>query len=618
MTRKMKIQSVITHILPRRKSAFCFSLLLFFIIATPFSANALDVSLSGLDNVFKGLFIGLLDLEAILANAAASIFVWILDPASFLLIMNNGAFYEIWKIVRDTMNMIFILVLLFSAFATIYQIDKYKYNKILWTVIIMALLVNFSWPIARVVVDFFNSMMYFFVESVFRTSGTRSAGAILSTTDLSSIFLPDREASEWKQIFLAIIVMFIFALTLLMLAITMLVRLIALPVLVMLSPIGFAGMAAPITHKYANDWWSKLFKYASYGPISVFMVLASVKILQNSQSAWKGSMSTAVSTMSANTGDISTAALTTLVYFSIPIILFWMAIKSAEKMSNEISGLSLQFGTKISKWAGKKFSGYNFVKRRVDAFSAERKKRSDEKFKKNWGASFGKWTNQKQDSIHGAFAFKNRDAAGNVTGAADSGARGLVNGLMFNAGRAYDRARNTRRTAREEEITTSSKRLQDRGSSAVDLAINNRSSINNTFNAPGATFTGNGRLSSTASADQAANAHAYLKDSADNKKTMIETALTSAGSVAASQLNATLSAGLAQMTASLAGLTGVAHAQRTAEIAERTNLIAIAERIADGTSGVTPGTNLNDDLRRVTAFMDRQAQQVVSQSVNTA
>jgi hypothetical protein len=373
----MKIQLNFLSFLPRRKNvvfAFVFISTFLFNVVIPQSAQA--VSIDGLgwcygdngcednssyaskavgavsDSVLKPVAIGLLDLEAAIANAAAVIFVWILDPNSFALLMNNEAFYQIWKIVRDTMNMLFILVLLFSAFATIYQIDKYKWNKILWMVIIMALLVNFSWPIARAIVDFFNSMMYFFVQSIFQTDGTKAAQDVLSSTDLKAIFLPPGAADKWPNILLAIVVMFIFAMTLLMLSLMMLIRLVALPILVMFSPIGFAGMAAPLTQSYAKKWWDKLFQYASYGPFAVFMVLVSIRVLQNAQGL-KQSIATTAVPMTAPTGDINSDMLSALVYYAIPIVLFWMAITSAQSMSSQLSAGTTKLGISFGKWAGR-------------------------------------------------------------------------------------------------------------------------------------------------------------------------------------------------------------------------------------------------------------------------
>ncbi len=375
----MKIQLGFPRLFPRRTSVFLTFLFAFIFFSSSISpaqavcttqagcavdkiltgiggtviSGASSVASSASDSFLKPFALGLLGFEAGLANAAAGLFAFMLDPVAFSDIMNNGVFYEIWKIVRDTMNMLFILVLLFSAFATIYQIDRYKYNKILWMVVLMALLVNFSWPIARTIVDFFNSMMYFFVQSVFQTNGPAAANGILGGADLKNIFLPNNGAgAEWPQIILAVVTMAIFAITLLVLSLMMLIRLVALPVLVMFSPLGFAGMAAPFTHSYAKKWWDKLFQYASFGPIAVFMVLASIRIL-GAMGDWKLHMGVTVQKMSASTGVLSPESLQTLIFFAIPIILMWMAITSARSMSNQLSSEATKYGTTFGKWAGR-------------------------------------------------------------------------------------------------------------------------------------------------------------------------------------------------------------------------------------------------------------------------
>lgn len=291
-----------------------------------------------------------LSLEAFFASVAISIFAMTIDPQAFDIVMrNNTVIYEIWKITRDTMNMFFILVLLFSAFATIFQIDKYKYNKILLMVIIMALLVNFSWPISRAIIDFFNSMMYFFINSVFHTTGGITAGEMLSVTEMKSVFLPESGQASGMQLLLAIVIMFIFTITLLVLALMMLIRLVALPIIVMFAPVGFAGMIAPITQGYAKKWWDKLFQYASYGPIAVFMVLVALTIAKSVN----GQRSTLVATMKGLNAGWTTQLVTEVAFFAIPIVLFWIAITSAEKMSGELSGGVTKYGIAFGKWAGR-------------------------------------------------------------------------------------------------------------------------------------------------------------------------------------------------------------------------------------------------------------------------
>lgn len=523
----MKIQSVISHLFLKRKNVFFALFFAFFITssflvfaetpvatgvdgtkvdltkappASPTSAvgvvsappatskssekSALEcVSNPGkcLDDALKTVAVFVFSTEAFLANAAAILFVWILNPNSFDIIMNNSAVYDIWKITRDTMNMLFILILLFSAFATIYQIDKYKYNKVLWTVILMALLVNFSWPIARLVIDFFNSMMYFFIGSLFNTTGNDVMGGFLGSSQLEAVFLPKRAASDWPQIFLAIIVMFIFMCTLLVLSLMMLARLVALPVLVMFSPIGFAGMAAPFTKSYASKWWDKLFQYASYGPVAVFMVLVGVRVMQSTREALGKSISATAGPMSTS-GPMGSEQLAAVVQFAIPIILMWIAITSAEKMSTSISGMSVKFGTNMSKWAGRQ--PWRGIKAGANATGVPGGVKAAWKDRKAW------WT--------GA-AFSAKNATRRQESAEDHIARGLAGG---SAGWS-----NAKDAAKEKRIAAEQERLKKLGN--VSTAHNQLKNGN---------------------ADQKAAAALYLADKkAFNDATELNNALKSVG-----------------------------------------------------------------------------------------
>lgn len=65
-----------------------------------------------------------------LMGIAATIFDWVVQPANITDILNMDVVYEIWTMVRDLLNMAFIMMLLFSAFATIFQVDKYHIKKI--------------------------------------------------------------------------------------------------------------------------------------------------------------------------------------------------------------------------------------------------------------------------------------------------------------------------------------------------------------------------------------------------------------------------------------------------------------------------------------------------------
>lgn len=303
--------------------------------------------------VAKGLLYGILTFCAFLAMIAATIFSYVLDVSHLKSIMDNVVIYEMWRIVRDFFNLFFIFSLLLVAFSTIFQVSKYGGLKSIWNIVLAALFINFSFPIARMIIDVGNVMMYSFINDIFgMTAGSLNSG-ILSTSGLRGLFFSKGfdSSAEFKFYFIAIVCMFMFGVSFLTLALMMFYRLFMLPILVMFSPIGFAGSAIPGMGGYASQWWDKLIKNVFFGPIAVFMMMIAVKFLGTltaSNIAKNSTIGQDTIISAATSGDL----LASIVYMTIPIIFFWIAITSAEKLSSDASGMANSFGSKFLKWSG--------------------------------------------------------------------------------------------------------------------------------------------------------------------------------------------------------------------------------------------------------------------------
>jgi hypothetical protein len=304
--------------------------------------------------VFAKILFAIYQLFSWFVSLAATMFLWVIDVNVFSKLMNDGAIYQVWLVVRDFCNIFFILVLLFSAFATIFQLEKYEYKKTIPMLILMALLVNFSFPISRFVIDLANVPMYFFAQNTFGVSANDITSSVLSQSKIQDIMLPNssdagKSGTDYQipQLLAAIICMFLFGISFLVLAILLLVRMIALAILVMFSPIGFVGMITPALHKFAHDWWDKLFKWAFYGPIAVMLVLVAIVVMQAAERA------RALKPMQNLVGgQVLSDHISSIAFFAIPIVLFWIAITQAEKYSNDMSGLGIKWGSNIGRKVG--------------------------------------------------------------------------------------------------------------------------------------------------------------------------------------------------------------------------------------------------------------------------
>lgn len=309
-------------------------------------------------DVFKCLLLKILQFTGWLLSLAATLFTWVIDPKIFdAVVRNNPAIWTSWKIVRDFLNLVFILVLLFSAFATVFQVDKYSYKKVLLNVVLMALLVNFSFPIARFIVDFANSNMYFLFNSLNFGSEQASSlfGKIADNSQLVSIFKFSIK-TDTTAIIAAVVFCFILAVTLLAIAVLLVIRVVALAFLIIVSPVGFVATIIPGSQKIASDWWHSLIEYAMFGPTIAFFLYLAMQMMGVVSAPTMQSYATDV----AKTHSLSTTQelIASFALFIPPLIMLWAGIGFAKKSS--VAGASIVMGKaeNVAKWGAGMLSGY--------------------------------------------------------------------------------------------------------------------------------------------------------------------------------------------------------------------------------------------------------------------
>jgi hypothetical protein len=335
----------------------------------------------------------ILEFLSWLLAMASTIFTMAIDPQIFhqLLGEGNKIIYPAWAMVRDILNISFIMFLLFSAFATVFQIEKYSYKKILLTLVIMALLVNFSYPIARFIIDLSNMMMFYFINALDINSTTFFA-KYASDSDLGKILTSEGVKASTTSLLAAVIFTFVFTISLFTMAIMMIIRVIALAILIIFSSLAFIGTAIPPLTSYANDWWKKLFSYAFFGPIMLFMLYVSTQIMKE-MSDYKNDI---LKIATKNTiGDSNLIA--SMAYFSIPIIIIWLGLGIAQSMSIAGAGAVVGKAQGFMKGAGKWASGASFVGGAYKAYQSRRA----EAGKDSWRNRLGTFAGSKQDQFYG-------------------------------------------------------------------------------------------------------------------------------------------------------------------------------------------------------------------------
>jgi len=218
-------------------------------------------------------------------SIAGVILWWVLSPYFMSLSYTHGGIVDVgWPIVRDFINMFFIIALVIIGLATALRIKEYQVQKTLPTLIIIAILINFTPVICGLIVDASNIIMNFFLEEL---TGLRIMVTVFSTqgsllVEMFSHPFDIRYASAalGKTIGLIAfggIATFVF----LLYSVLFIMRYIMIWVLVIVSPIAFFSRIFPATKRgeYAfksilswDEWWKQFIEWSLIGITAGFFL----------------------------------------------------------------------------------------------------------------------------------------------------------------------------------------------------------------------------------------------------------------------------------------------------------------------------------------------------------
>ena len=260
--------------------------------------------------IFFAAFVGVFGLGALIAALLyailSAIVTWLLSTIMSIGIVpgadNTPEIVEIgWNFSRQFANLFFLLALAFIGLATILRIKEYEAKKALPTLIIIALLINFTPVIVGFIVDMGNIVTNFFI---FHAGGINNFWGIIETAWLyivcSLFHIFARDGVWWESLleiigeFIGIIiygvVLFIFFImagfVYLLVGSVFFFRTVFLWILMILSPIAFLSKVFPqgrttkmvfpdILHW--DKWWEKLIQWTIIGiPIGFFLYLSNL------------------------------------------------------------------------------------------------------------------------------------------------------------------------------------------------------------------------------------------------------------------------------------------------------------------------------------------------------
>lgn len=273
---------------------------------------------------------------------------------------NSGFVVEGWRLVRDITNIFFILTMLIIGIGTMLRIERISAKKLLPTLIIIALFINFSLFITKIVIDSGNILARAFITNInitvkdqdgaeIDTGYTQFSAAVMSALDPQVLINGEamRQAEQdeagitGKIVFLvglaATFGIIVYAF--IMIAFLFFGRILGLWFVMMLAPLAFISHALPFSlpekfnHKF---WWKNLFNFAFMPAIFLFFMYILIQFLGTGF----------VSSAFAPNPDRS--FVETIVQMMVPIFItvgyILAALKVSKKMSGEIGEVMTKAG----------------------------------------------------------------------------------------------------------------------------------------------------------------------------------------------------------------------------------------------------------------------------------
>lgn len=273
---------------------------------------------------------------------------------------------QAWTLFRDVSNLAFIFIILYLAFQLILGVGSGHWRS-LGSLIVMAILINFSLFFTKVVIDASNVLAVVFYAPIESAGSGGVSQLFMKQVNLSSIWnatKPEDTAALFgavgaqgsKTVILMlggslfiIITSFVFFAV----SILLMIRFLYLMLLMVLSPLAFACFVLPGLKGYFNKWWSTLIHQAFFAPAMFLLILMSFKIL--------GGMNKAIELVVPPSGGVvgvgsffqvlalNTSASIGIVFnFAISIFFMIYSLLLAQKLGASGAATTLKWGRNLN------------------------------------------------------------------------------------------------------------------------------------------------------------------------------------------------------------------------------------------------------------------------------
>ena len=313
---------------------------------------------------------------------------WLLDNAIEYLVVGFSAEYlggtgpaveQLWQAVRDLFNIAFIFGLVFLGFKLILNNDDPSTRSWLVSLIMAALLVNFSLFITKFVIDFTNILATQIVQNGFSTTEevTNISGIFMDAYGITTVF----SSNEWEQsapfvdkaragsfgyIFGAAILFIITAFVFAAGAIMIVIRFVALHLYMVLSPLMFLGWVFPQLSSVSRSYWQGFIGRAFFAPVYVLLLYFAAFVMYDFQTRFG---TDGLATLLAGESRPAAGTVNALLPFAITATFLMAAVVVANKLGADGAQTAVNMGRNMAQRFGR--GARNFAARNTLGYGAQ-------------------------------------------------------------------------------------------------------------------------------------------------------------------------------------------------------------------------------------------------------
>jgi len=281
---------------------------------------------------------------------------------------------ELWSLVRDFFNILFIFGFIWIGFQMILDSGNSRAKQTLVSLIMAALLVNFSLFISKFVVDFSNRLASEIAQEAFPIregeesvlGGDITKGEVaVANTFFAHMGIPrtldvsfgvrNNENAAWSYIFGSAIFYLVAAFVFAAGGIMLIIRFVALSIFMVLSPFMFLGWVFPGMQGWTGKYWKGFLGRAFYAPVYIVLLFFAGTILQN----FFGDRGSMVNNFQLSADGMTTGSLGDILpAFILSCAFLIAAVQVAGKMSADGAGGVMKVGNSLQK-GGRRFAARN-------------------------------------------------------------------------------------------------------------------------------------------------------------------------------------------------------------------------------------------------------------------